>query len=219
MSLGGTPVISKDKNFKWVTNNNFTAYETTVEELPVELVAYGTADINHAIVGQPLGVFRGTYAVKDDEGNLLIDPTTGKIIFSDDVGLDDDVIGDPNEDWRFSSINTFTYKNLSLSAQIDYIHGGDIYSNTASNLLRRGVTRDTENREGTFILPGVLGDPATGTVLTDTDGNKIPNNVQIGANDVYFINLQDVDENLVYDATTIRLRDVTITYCLPKKGC
>lgn len=205
-------------NFSWTINTNFTAYESTVENLPVDLVQIGTLGVNSAINGLPFGVFRGTFAVKDDAGNTLINPTTGKIIFSDDLGLEDEIIGDPNEDFRLSTINTITYKNFKLSAQLEYIHGGDLYSLTAQNLLRRGVTKDTEDREGSFVLPGVLGDPATGIGLTDGNGDPIPNNVQIGANDVYFINTQDVEENFVYDASTVRLRDVSLSYTISKKA-
>ncbi|MFI1745348.1 SusC/RagA family TonB-linked outer membrane protein [Thalassobellus sediminis] len=211
-----TPLLTDD--FSWNINTNFTAYESTVENLPIDLVQIGTLGVNSAINGEPFGVFRGTFAVKDDAGNLLINPTTGKIIFSDDVGLEDEIIGDPNEDFRVSTINSFTYKNFSLSAQLEYVHGGDLYSTTAQNLLRRGVTKDTEDREGTFVLPGVYGDPATGLPILDGNGDPIPNTVQIGPNDVYFINTQDVEENQVYDATTIRLRDVSLSYQLSGKA-
>jgi hypothetical protein len=224
IEVGLTVIPLQSDDFTWDINANFTAYESTVENLPVDEVAIGSAAggngnvLNTAINGEPFGVFKGTFAVKDDNGNLLIDPTTGKIIFSDNVGLENEIIGDPNEDWRVSAINTISYKGLSLSAQVEYVHGGDIYSNTASNLIRRGVTKDTEDRENPYIIPGVLGDPATGVALTDGNGDVIKNTIQIGANDLYFINLQDVDENLVYDASTVRLRDVTLSYSLPKKA-
>ncbi|WP_406684795.1 SusC/RagA family TonB-linked outer membrane protein [Seonamhaeicola sp. MEBiC1930] len=223
IEVGLTFIPLQTEDFTWHINNNFTAYESTVENLPVDLIEIGSGagingnTLNTAINGEPFGVFRGNYAVKDRDGNLLIDPTTGKIIFSDNVGLEDEIIGDPNEDFRFTTINTISYKNLSLSAQLEYIHGGDIYSNSAQNLLRRGVTKDTDDREGSYIIPGVLGDPATGEALTDGNGDVIPNTVQIGANDLYFINLMDVDENSVYDATTIRLRDISLSYNMPKK--
>ncbi len=203
--------------FSWSMDNNFTAYETTVKELPVDRVNISSG-LNFAIEGESYGVIRGSFAVKDDNGNLLINPDTGKIISSDDVGLEDQLIGDPNEDWSYTNINTFSYKNFSLTMQWEYIHGGDIWSSTASNLLRRGVTTDTaDNREGSYIIPGVLGDPNTGLAIFDANGQSIRNTIQIGANDLYFINLQDVDENLVYDASTLRLRDVSLSYALPKK--
>ena len=209
---------NEEGGFNWTMDNNFTAYETTVVDLPVEQVNISSG-VNFAIEGESYGVFRGSFAARDDNGNLLINPSTGKIISSDDLGLEDKLIGDPNEDWSYSNINSFSYKNFTLSAQWEYIHGGDIYSVTASNLLRRGVTTDTEtNREGSYIIPGVLADPNTGDVLKDANGQSINNKIQIGANDLYFINLQDVDENLVYDASTVRLRDVSLSYKMSKKS-
>ena len=199
----------------WSMTTNFTAYETTVKELPVDRIAFSDG-INHAIENEPYGVFRGTYAIKDDQGNLLINPSTGKILFSDDVGLEDDLIGDPNEDFYLTNINTISYKNFTFGLQWEYTHGGDIYSVSASNLLRRGVTRDTEDREGSYIIPGVLGDPNTGDVILDANGDKIKNNIQIGANDLYFINLMDVDENIVFDASVFRIRDISLSYKLPE---
>lgn len=206
---------STSDGLAWSMTTNFTAYETTVKELPVDRITFGDG-VNHAIENEPYGVFRGTYAMKDDEGNLLIHPDTGKIIFSDDVGAEDKLIGDPNEDFYLTNINTISYKNFTFGLQWEYTHGGDIYSVSASNLLRRGVTRDTEDREGTYIIPGVIGNPNTGEVTLDANGDKIKNNIQIGANDLYFINLMDVDENIVFDASVFRIRDISLSYKLPE---
>ena len=206
---------STSDGLAWSMTTNFTAYETTVKELPVDRITFGDG-VNHAIENEPYGVFRGTYAMKDDEGNLLIHPDTGKIIFSDDVGAEDKLIGDPNEDFYLTNINTISYKNFTFGLQWEYTHGGDIYSVSASNLLRRGVTRDTEDREGSYIIPGVIGNPNTGEVTLDANGDKIKNNIQIGANDLYFINLMDVDENIVFDASVFRIRDISLSYKLPE---
>jgi hypothetical protein len=72
-------------------------------------------------------------------------------------------------------------------------------------LISRGVTKDTDiNREATFVLPGVKGD---GT----------PNDIQISANDYYFQNAGfGPREHQVYDGTTIRLREISLSYGLPK---
>jgi len=106
--------------------------------------------------------------VKDDQGNILINPNDGKIFNSSDLGLDDKIIGDPNPDWRLTTINSVSYKNLTLSAQLEYQHGGDVYSTT-------------------------------------------------GANDLYFINTLDPAGNNIYDATSLRLRDVSLSYAMPSK--
>tara|TARA_Y100000588_G_C14126848_1_gene869812 strand:+ start:280 stop:822 length:543 start_codon:yes stop_codon:yes gene_type:complete len=114
-------------------------------------------------------------------------------------------------------INSFSYKGLSLNVQLDYTHGGDLYSATVSNLMRRGVTKDTEDREGTFIIPGYYGNPTTGDVLLNENGQKIRNVIQLGANDLHFLNTHDVNENLVFDATVLRIREVNLGYTLPEK--
>ncbi len=206
----------RNDDFEWNINTNFTAYESTVIDLPEDNlnIAFGR---NFAVEGEPLGVFRGTYPLRDSNGNLLINPANGKIIANNDAGKENKIIGDPNEDWRATAINTISYKGLTLSAQLEYIHGGDIWSDTATNLLRRGVTTDTQDREGTFVIPGIYANPADGTILTDTNGNTIPNTIQLAANDLYFLNLQDVDENIVYDASVIRLRDVSLSYTFTKE--
>ncbi len=64
-----------------------------------------------------------------------------------------------------------------MRALLDYRRGGDIYTTTVERLLGRGVTKDTEDREASVIVPGVLGDPQTGLPLLDENGNKIPNTI------------------------------------------
>ena len=85
----------------------------------------------------------------------------------------------------------------------------DRYSSTAGALMGRGLTYDTglENgydRAQTYLYPGVKAD---GT----------PNNIQVTASDVgfntkYFF----TDEGRIYDASTIRLQEVALSYQLPK---
>ena len=199
-------------DFQWVMTNNFTAYETEVKDLPQDKINI-VDGINYAIKGEPLGVFLGSYAVRDKHGNLLINAETGKVLDSNELGLDDKIIGDPNQDWKLSNINYLSYKGFTLSAQVDYTHGGDIFSYTSSSLLRRGVTRDTENREGTFVIPGVLA-TNDGELILDANGEAIPNTIQLGASDLYFSNLVDQAENIVFDGSTLRLRDISLSYKL-----
>jgi hypothetical protein len=228
-----TPIKAGD--FKWEMRNNFTAYENEVTNLG-DLEAFPFAGFiglgNYASEGEPLGVIKGNYAVKYDpnnittenplglgvEGTLLIDPNTGKILDSDNVGLPNETVGDPNPDWNATTINTFSFRGLSLTAQVEYQHGGDIFSQTATQYYRRGVTTvNADNREGSYVIPGILANPNTGQLLTDGSGNPIQNTIQIGANDVYFINLVDPVGQGIYDASHLRLREVSLAYTLPEK--
>jgi len=225
----------KTEDFSWNIRNNFTAYENEVTSLgDLEEFAFaGFTNLgNFAAEGEPLGVIKGSYGTKyspanvtEDnplglgvEGQFLINPDTGKIIDSADLGLPIETIGDPNPDWNLTSINTWSYKGFALSAQIEYTHGGDIFSQTATQYYRRGVTTVNEdNREGSFVIPGVLANPNTGEVILDENGNTIQNNIQIGANDVFFINLVDPSGQGIYDASHLRLRELSLAYTLPSK--
>ncbi len=226
INLGVTPIRTND--FTWRINNVFTKMVSLVTDLGGEEIVYsGFADLgNMAIEGEALGVIKGSFNVLDTDidiegqtatGQLLIDPTDGHVLNSEELGLANKIIADPNPDWKYTLMNQFSYKGFNLSFQIDYTHGGDIYSSTISNLLRRGVTTDSEDREILYIIPGLLADPDTGAVLFDENGEPIQNIVQVGANDIFFLNMVDNDSGSVFDASVVRLREVSLSYDLPKK--
>lgn len=206
IDLGINPFRSKEADgFNWNANLNFTAYETEVTDLGLdtERVIYaGFGNLgNAAIVGQPLGVIYGSAIARDPAtGQYLID-AQGNFL-QDPVNR---VIGDPNPDWVANLSNSISYKNFTFAFQLNYTKGGDIYSSTISTLLGRGLIPETLNREDTFILPGL-------------GPNGQPNNIQINNSDYYFTNvLFGPSELQVYDATTIRLQEISLAYSLPSK--
>jgi len=219
--IGLTLVPIKKDNFKWNLFTTFTKNDNEVTELVegLERIQFDPNQVAHAAVGQPFGVFFGTRFARDDEGNFLINRADGGIIQDPENGI----VGDPNPDFKMSFTNTFTYKNLTLRAQFDWTEGGDFQSISLNSLLGRGVTRDTEDRERTFIIPGFYGD-SSGNPILDSGGNKIPNTTQIDMNELYFspsnsntFGINTVDEGSVYDATVYRLREVSLTYNVPTK--
>lgn len=220
IGLDLTPV-SLNNGFRWNLYGTFTRNINRVEELLGDLKEieiqglFGGSVLPVLRPGLPYGVIRGSKSVRDQDGNLLIDPSNGQLIRASTP----DIIGDPNPDFIVGLTNSFTWKGITLSAVLDYRQGGDLYSATTEALLGRGVTRDTEGREMNYVIPGFLGDPNTQQPILGSDGKKIPNNIQIEMNDVYFGNtfaVNAADEWSVYDATTIRLREVSLGYELPK---
>ncbi len=220
-SLDLTPV-EKENGLRWNIFTTFSKVQSKVvslapgiERILVQSVASGA--VSPVLEpGQPYGILRGTVSARDNDGNLLIDPSTGLLITANEFAK----IGDPNPDFLAGLTNTFNYKGLSLSFLLDYKHGGDLYSYTVRSYLGRGVTKDTEDREKTWVIPGYYGDPNTGEPKIDESGNKITNTTRISTNDLYFGNsfaLQGNDEWSVYDATVLRLREVTLSYSLPGK--
>ena len=109
---------------------------------------------------------------------------------------------------------------MKLDARV----GGVLVSGPASDMLGRGVTKDTEDRLGTRILPGILADADTHVPLTDASGNKIPNIIQLQENTLWFASastaptfaMNSVDEFATFDATVFRLSEVSLGYDVPK---
>jgi hypothetical protein len=223
VGLGLTP-LQLNNGLTWNIFTSFTRNRNQVLSIKEGLDRFNIRNLIGGSVtpvvepGQPYGILRGTISARDEEGNLLIDPATGALF----PQLEQGKIGDPNPDFLLGVTNTFTWKGFTLSALIDYKKGGDLYASSMEQLLGRGVTRDTEDREGSRIIPGFLGDPNTGLPLTDENGNKIPNTVQVSSNDLYFQNGQGSfainaeNEWTVFDATVVRLREVTLGYSLPQ---
>ena len=196
--------IIRNKDWVWEVTGNWTINNSMVSDIPADLkeIVYAgyTTLGNFAINGQPLGIMKGYYYQRHENGQLLVG-AGGDYIASTTIGI----IGNPNPDYRLSGINSLTYKSFTFRFQVDYTHGGDMYSSTARSLLARGVTKDTEfDRAAPYILPGVT-----------ADGK--PNNIQISATQGYFNNVFGPDQGGIFDATVVRLRDMSLSYALPEK--
>ena len=221
VEIGLTLVPIKTDNFKWNIFTTFSNNKNEVTELVdgLERIQFDPNQVSHAIVGEPFGVFFGSKFARDADGNYLINQAGGGIV----QDLENGIVGDPNPDFRMSMINTISYKGLSLRVQFDWKEGGDVHSNSINSLLGRGVTKDTEDRERTFVIPGFYGDNA-GNPILDANGNQIPNTTQIDMNELYFspaggntFGINTVDEGHVYDGTVYRMREISLLYDLPTK--
>ncbi|MCB2407496.1 SusC/RagA family TonB-linked outer membrane protein [Hymenobacter sp. BT178] len=223
VELAATVIPVDLGGFRWSSTFNFTHNKNMVESLTdgLDLLVidpgFGSGLVQPILQpGQPYGALYGSNVDRDDQGNVLIDPTTGRMI----PALDPKIIGNPNPQFLMGFINQFSYKGITLNTLIDYRKGGSIYSTTLQQELGRGVTRDTEDRDQLLVIKGVQGNPSTHQPIRDTNGNTIPNNTAISLNDYYFgvgsAAINGTAEQSIYDATTVRLREITLGYDLPK---
>ncbi|MET6999623.1 SusC/RagA family TonB-linked outer membrane protein [Chitinophaga defluvii] len=210
----------KTQNLTWSLHGVFTKNKSEVTELLPGVTRIPLDNILTEIspyleAGKPFGYLRGTVDYRDEAGNLLIDPNTGLLIRS----TEQQMIGDPNPDFKAGLSTTLNYKGIFLNALFDMTKGGDLYSVTVSSLLGRGVTKDTEDRERGYIIPGYYGDANTGLPIKDSKGNKIPNSTVVSMNELYFgesFAINSATEWNVYDATLYTFRELTIGYDFPK---
>lgn len=199
--LSGTPIATE---FRWDLSANFFTDASEVKELGAGLEEIAIAGFgnqgNFAIVGQTLGIMQGDVVERNAEGRPIVG-TDGNYVQASEIGI----IGNPNPQYTMGISNTFSYRGASLSFQVDYQHGGDIFSTWISTLFARGLTEETArvDRNNTFILPGVR-----------PDGSE--NTVQIPISAAMFSNFGfGIDELRVYDASHVRLSEISVSYDLP----
>ena len=217
------PVVAK--NFKWSMYTVFTKNRSEVLSLAdgVDKIYIGgdfSTPAPMLMVGQPYGVLEGIKLARAADGTPLVDPKTGMYINDVEAGI----IGDPNPEYKMAMTNTFSFYGFTLSAMLDFQKGGCVYSTYLTDLLGRGVTKDTEDRLGGRILPGVYGDENTLKPILDADGKMIKNTTTMTESDLYFSDgtystfaINSCDEVAVYDATVLRLREVSLSYKFPRK--
>ena len=196
--------ISTASGFRWESTVNWSMYRSIVLELGgglEEVVVAGFTNLgNFAIPGQPFNIIRGIGFDRDEQTGQPIILSNGLHKPTSDLVT----LGDPNPRWNGSWINTISYKGFTLNAMLEYRHKGDVFSNTVTATLARGVTKDPViDRELTFIMPGVKED---GT----------PNDIQITAANYFFSGYQGAtDEPNIFDGSMIRLRELSLGYQLP----
>ncbi|MES2064651.1 MAG: SusC/RagA family TonB-linked outer membrane protein [Bacteroidota bacterium] len=206
------PVMTQ--SLTWAITGALTKNTNTVTSLTTGLTRFPLGYYSYAEAGMPYGYFRGTVAARDDKGNYLIDPKTGLLI----TATNPTNIGNPNPKYKLGVTNTVTYKGFTFSALLDYTKGGTIYTTTVVNELGRGTAKITDDRETTWVIPGVYGDPNTQQPIL-VNGNKVPNTIRVPTNDLYFgssFATNGANEFSMYDGTVYRLREVSIGYNLPK---
>ncbi len=196
--------ISTASGFRWESTVNWSMYRSVVLELGgglEEVVVAGFTNLgNFAIPGQPFNIIRGIGFDRDEQTGQPIILSNGLHKPTSDLVT----LGDPNPRWNGSWINSISYKGFTLNAMLEYRHKGDVFSNTVTATLARGVTKDPViDRELTFIMPGVKED---GT----------PNDIQITAANYFFSGYQGAtDEPNIFDGSMIRLRELSLGYQLP----
>jgi TonB-linked SusC/RagA family outer membrane protein len=223
LTLGVTPIRSG--NFSWNINANWTRIRNNVIKIDplVNAIFLGgfTTPQTQLQSGQPYGVIVGNGFNRDDNGNLLItsvgsgagQPTTNTSVVK--------VIGNPNPDWTAGITNTFNFKGFALSFLVDIRKGGDIISRNIRDLRFRGVTKETANRDQTYVVEGVLRDPVNNAdgsarALLDAEGKTVPNTIALTAQQYWTSLYNTQGEAIVFDASWLRLRELSLSYSLPK---
>ena len=181
---------------------NFTKVHNFVKELApgVESIMLG-GFVQPQIRAQAGYTYPNIYGLafqRADNGELLLNnglpqPTN-----------DSENLGECSPNFNMGFNLSANYKRLSLTATLDWQDGGKMYNGTLLTMNYFGATKESlPYHEGTMVAKGI--DQATG----------LENTVQV-SKQKYFQAYNNVTEAGIYDTSYLKLRDITLSYKLPK---
>lgn len=216
VSITGTPIKSTD--FTWDLTYVYSRNRNKVLELPLgleQVVINSGYDVDFvATVGQPLGVYRGPSEKLDPSGNIIVNPSNGLPLQADEKVE----YGNSQRDFVMGLTNRFTYKNWGLGFSFDYRKGGLFWSYTSQlNYFVGNAKRTLYNDRNPYIIPGSVNESTDASGNTVYTENSTPIDVAtIATNWSNGDNTQFVSRNTVLDKTSLKMRDITLSYTLPK---
>lgn len=203
----------KFNDFEWNLNANFTKMENLVVKLAdgVENIALGgyvTPNIRASAGDTYPAIYGNTYA-RDSKGRILVDENPASPGYGLPLAGPFGKIGDVSPDFMMGFTNIFTYKFITLSAQIDWKSGGQMYSGTNRLMDLYGATKRTEDRESTMIWPGYKADGTPNDIVRG--GASDP-----GVYEYLYATLNSpLDEAQIYGTSFVKLRDVSLSVAIP----
>jgi len=222
LSINTTPV---KQAFRWDFDINFSMNRSKVLELTDDISVYQMASKEavsiEARVGNRMGDMYGQIYQRVTDSSSpyfgqVINNANGRPLSSGTREL----LGNYNPDWLAGFRNTFSYKGVSMSVLFDVRHGGKVYSLTQvvgreagqleETLLGRADGYDLTVAGNGVISPGVI---------QNADGSYRPNDVVLSARawNSAFTNGRSIAEPAIYDASFIKLRELTLGYSIPSK--
>lgn len=213
ISLNGL-ILDNPKGLSWNSTAQFSLNRNKIIDLYPGVTLYDIKTLDAiqivAVQGSYYGDIYGQTFQRVEDKN---DPNYGKIIVGEDglplITTGKSKVGNQSPDWMLGWTNSFSYKGFNLSFLVDFHIGGDLYSATASNLYTRGNAAGTvvNGERQDFIVPNSVVQTPNG--YTE---NKVPVTHQnywerIGSTGNY-----GLPEMYTYDATNIRLRNITLGY-------
>ena len=216
VTLTGTPV--KTTAFSWDITVNWSQYRRYLES-----VYDGTDRLGFIKVGTRTDQIHGF--------SYMFTPG-GKLILQDNGFPQEDpftrMLGYSNPDYVFGVQNSLSFANFNLMVSVDGRVGGKMYSSTNQKMWWGGTHPGTVNQFRDDANEGIASYVADGVTVVegaaeyDADGNIIsdtriyaPNTTAVNYIS-WNINTSNAYLNHYYDATFVKLREVTLTYNFPQ---
>lgn len=207
ITVDATPVLTED--FTWKTSLNFSSNKNKIVELHEKLkeFVYGPTSFSSSyamklVKGGSIGDIYGKAFVRDEAGDIVYteeDAQKGMPLVEGDGNTVK--VGNANPVFLMGWNHTLSYKGFSLSFLLDLRYGGKVLSQTQAEMDLYGVSEATaQARDKGYVM---------------LEGHRIDNVKNFYKNVVG--GRAGVTEYYMYDATNLRLREVSLNYQFPKQ--
>jgi TonB-linked SusC/RagA family outer membrane protein len=214
VTVRGTPV--QRDGFSWNLAANFASARGKTLKLPNDVPESYVSDTwlygnvrNGTAPNMSTMSLTGFFYLKNNQGQLLIDPTTGLPLRSStfiDRGYD------RQPKWTMGLTNSVSMGRFTVDALLDFRRGGDVFNATEHFLTARGLAPSTLDRETPRVINGVLRDGK------ENSANPTVNTiVVIPSNQPSYYTSMSEELFIEKDINWVRLRDVTVKYQLPER--
>lgn len=211
-------ILDNPEGLSWNLNVNYSKNKNKILALADDVTSYPLGGYDNiavnAVVGEDYGDIWGTSfrRVTDESseyfGQLLLNENGLPVQSNEKIRL-----GNQQATGLLGVINSFSYEGINLGFQIDARFGGKVFAGTHQMMQRSGtaaITAPGGSRED-MIVEGVIqsGDSYV--------ANTTPVTVQQYWGAVAGVGNTGISEANIYDATNVRLRNVSLDYNLPQK--
>lgn len=202
--------VMEANSFKWDVAVNYSRNRNKVIALAEGLTTYTLQErrglTSIAQVGMPYGALFGIGFKHAPDGQIVY--ANGLPV----VETTPRILGNIQPDWMGGISNTFTYKKFTLTALIDAKIGGDIFDEGTGTARWTGQYAETAvGREEGIIGKGVM------NIGTTENPQYVPNDVIVATNQLIgFNNPRRYHEAAIFDASYVKLREVSFGYNIPK---
>ena len=220
LSLSGDVLRNRD-GFNWTTSLNFAQNKSTIVKVNENLnrVALGTEAGFGAfgyvqilqIEGYEWGQLFGTSIKRDVNGNKVV-KANGTYDFQTDTPF-----GSVLPKFTGGFFNSFGYKGITLTAAIDFQKGGQFFSLSEKWGDASGLTANTAaiNDRGFNVRDDVAAGGGVHVVGVNGAGAAVDTYVDAKTYFTQF-HANRIAEPYIHDASYIKLREVGLSYQLPK---
>ena len=205
-------IIDK-KDIKWEMSFNYAKNESKAVNLGNDATGKAIEIFNQEesrvrrervrnVLGQPLGLIAGYKHKTTDKGVKIYTPEGYPVATA---GYE--TIAEGRHPISGGLTNSLSYKNFKFEFLIDFRKGGHVISGTNYFAYTWGLQKETlAGRNGDLRVVGAL-----------DNGTPLDVTIPVANIDNYWARYAQISENLVYDASFGRLRQLVIGYTIPAK--